>query len=119
MSTNIDGKIIVITGASSGLGEAAARHLSSLGASVVLGARRTDRVEALARELSQAGRPALALATDVTIFDEVQRLVDAAVARFRSSTSPPSRLHPRAARLRIHRHHGAYSCGQDSWRSWR
>jgi len=43
-NNNIKGKIIVITGASSGLGEAAARHLSAQGASVVSGARRTDRI---------------------------------------------------------------------------
>ena len=51
MTNNIEGKIVVITGASSGLGEAAARHLSAQGASVVLGARRVDRIEALAKEL--------------------------------------------------------------------
>jgi len=79
MGTNIEGKVVVITGASSGLGEAAARHLSARGATVVLGARRTDRIEALAKELSINGAKALALATDVTRREEVQRLVDAAV----------------------------------------
>jgi NADP-dependent 3-hydroxy acid dehydrogenase YdfG len=82
MSTNIDGKIVIITGASSGLGEAAARHLSSLGASIVLGARRTDRIQALARELIGAGGRAIAVATDVTHFDQVQRLVDSAVLTY-------------------------------------
>jgi NADP-dependent 3-hydroxy acid dehydrogenase YdfG len=82
MSNNIEGKVVVITGASSGLGEAAARHLSSLGATVVLGARRVDRIQALANELvGRAGR-ALAIATDVTQFDQVQRLVDAAVQTY-------------------------------------
>ena len=42
MSKNIEGKVVVITGASSGLGESTARHLAKLGARVVLGARRTD-----------------------------------------------------------------------------
>ena len=77
MSNNIEGKVVVITGASSGLGEATARHLSAQGATVVLGARRTDRIEALAGELSASGGKALAIATDVTHCDQVKRLVDA------------------------------------------
>ncbi len=82
MTTNIDGKIVIITGASSGLGEAAARHLSSLGAVIVLGARRIDRIGALAQELTAAGGRATAVATDVTQFDQVQRLVDTAVETY-------------------------------------
>ncbi|MGI9571633.1 MAG: SDR family NAD(P)-dependent oxidoreductase, partial [Desulfobulbia bacterium] len=46
MSNNIEGKVVVITGGSSGLGEATARHLASKGAAVVLGARRLDKLEA-------------------------------------------------------------------------
>jgi NADP-dependent 3-hydroxy acid dehydrogenase YdfG len=76
MSENIEGKVVIITGASSGLGEAAARHLSALGATVVLGARRVDRIEALAKELTDQGGRALAMATDVTRYLEVQRLAD-------------------------------------------
>ena len=79
MSNNIAGKIVVITGASSGLGEATARHLSALGATVVLGARRVERINALAAELITAGGAALAVATDVTDSAQVQRLVDAAI----------------------------------------
>ncbi|MGO9593507.1 MAG: SDR family oxidoreductase [Steroidobacteraceae bacterium] len=82
MSNNIEGKVVVITGASSGLGEAAARHLSSLGATVVLGARRADRIQALANELIARGGQAFAVATDVTQFDQVQRLVDIAVQTY-------------------------------------
>jgi len=78
----IAGKVVVITGASSGLGEATARHLSALGATVVLGARRTDRIDALAAEIVKAGGKAIAVATDVTDAAQVQRLVDAAVERF-------------------------------------
>ncbi|WP_322041974.1 SDR family oxidoreductase [Paraburkholderia sp. J67] len=79
MSENITGKVVVITGASSGLGEATARHLAALGASVALGARRVDRINALASELNSAGAKAIALETDVTRFDDLERLVDAAV----------------------------------------
>jgi NADP-dependent 3-hydroxy acid dehydrogenase YdfG len=82
MSNNIDGKVVVITGASSGLGEATARHLSSQGATVVLGARRADRIQALAAELTSSGAKSLALTTDVTHADQVQRLADAAVETF-------------------------------------
>jgi len=80
--TNIEGKIVVITGASSGLGEAAARFLSAQGAIVVLGARRVDRIQSLADELARSGGKALAVATDVTHFDQVKRLVDAAVQTY-------------------------------------
>jgi NADP-dependent 3-hydroxy acid dehydrogenase YdfG len=82
MSNNIEGKIVVVTGASSGLGEAAARHLSQLGAVLVLGARRVERIDALARELTAAGGKALSLQTDVTDSEQVQRLVDAAVESY-------------------------------------
>ena len=82
MSNNIQGKVVVITGASSGLGEATARMLSAQGATVVLGARRVERIAALAAELMNAGGKALALGTDVTRSEEVQRLVDAAVETF-------------------------------------
>ncbi|TBB14996.1 SDR family oxidoreductase (plasmid) [Rhizobium ruizarguesonis] len=82
MSDNIAGKVIVITGASSGLGEATARHLAERGATVVMGARRADRIEALAQELNAAGHKALAIATDVTAADQVKNLVDTAVREF-------------------------------------
>jgi NADP-dependent 3-hydroxy acid dehydrogenase YdfG len=79
MSNNVEGKVVVITGASSGLGEAAARHLSADGAAVVLGARRIDRIKGLADELGGRGGKALAVATDVTDPGQVKGLVDAAV----------------------------------------
>jgi len=82
MSNNIEGKIVVITGASSGLGESAARHLAEQGASVVLGARRTDRINSLAEEINKNGGKALALTTDVTKRDQVKKLVDKAVDEF-------------------------------------
>ena len=82
MSDNIEGKVVVITGASSGLGEATARLLAAQGASVVLGARRIDRLKVLADELSRRGGKALAVPTDVIQCDQVKRLVDAAVQTY-------------------------------------
>ena len=82
MTNNIEGKVIVITGASSGLGEAAARHLSAEGSTVVLGARRVDRIEAIANELKGGGSKALAIATDVTDHQQVKGLVDTAIKEY-------------------------------------
>src|SRR5690242_4612609 len=82
MSSTIQGKVTIITGASSGLGAATARHLAARGATLVLGARRLDRIEALAGELQQSGAKTLTLATDVTDRTQVKALVDAAVAKF-------------------------------------
>lgn len=79
MSSEFEGRVVVITGASSGLGEAAARFLAARGARVALGARRVDRIRALADELTRSGGKALAVSTDVTRRDEVQALVDASV----------------------------------------
>ncbi len=84
-ATNIAGKVVVITGASSGMGEATARHLAEQGAIVVLGARRVDRLKALVDEITKGGGKALAIPTDVTDAAQVQRLVDAAVERFGST----------------------------------
>ena len=78
MTEGIEGKVVVITGASSGLGEAAARLLARGGAKLVLGARRVERLQALAKELS-LGESAV-LKTDVTDRNQVTRLVEQAVA---------------------------------------
>ncbi|ORM71155.1 SDR family oxidoreductase [Pantoea rwandensis] len=77
MSQNIENKVVVITGASSGLGAETARHLASQGAKVVLGARRLDRLESLASDLGLNARAVLS--TDVTDRHQVQALVDRAV----------------------------------------
>jgi len=78
-NTNVAGKIVVITGASSGLGEATARHLAERGAAVVLGARRAERLQALVEEITQQGGRASAIVTDVASAAQVQTLVDSAV----------------------------------------
>ncbi len=82
MTDNIAGKVIVITGASSGMGEAAARHLAAKGARVVLGARRADRIEALAAEIGGAGGQATAVVTDVTKRENLRKLVNTAVETY-------------------------------------
>ncbi|MBP2199010.1 NADP-dependent 3-hydroxy acid dehydrogenase YdfG [Pantoea cypripedii] len=82
MNNHIDGKVIVITGASSGLGECTARSLSSKGAVVVPGARRIGRLEKLVRDIESADGKALAIATDVTDKVQVENLLKAAVEAF-------------------------------------
>jgi NADP-dependent 3-hydroxy acid dehydrogenase YdfG len=77
MTQGIKDKVIVITGASSGLGEATARHLANHGAKLILGARRLERLQALARELA-LGDDAV-VQTDVTQPEQVKHLVDRAV----------------------------------------
>ena len=78
----IPGRVVVITGASSGLGEATARHLAQQGARLVLAARRTERLQALAAELQATGAEVLVQATDVADAAQVQALADATLARF-------------------------------------
>ena len=82
MTQGIKNKIVVVTGASSGLGEATARLLSAQGATVVLGARRADRLQSLAKDLESRGGKALALTTDVTRREQVKALVDSAVQAY-------------------------------------
>ncbi len=73
LSANLNGRVAVITGASSGIGEATARQLASRGASVALIARRADKLEALAAEITAAGGTALVIVADVTDADAITR----------------------------------------------
>ena len=81
-TAGIQGKVVVITGASSGIGESTARLLAARGARVVLGARRLNRIDAVAKEISAAGGNAIGLATDVTKRAEVESLIQGAVEGF-------------------------------------
>jgi short-subunit dehydrogenase len=76
------GQVIIVTGASSGIGEATARRLAHAGAKVVISARRPERLETLARELDPAGANVLAVAGDVTAPGDREKLVAAARAKF-------------------------------------
>lgn len=80
--SNIKNKVVVITGASSGIGEATARLLAEKGAHVVLGARRTERLHALCEEIHAAAGSAQYQAVDVTSQSSVQALVDFALGQF-------------------------------------
>ncbi|GAA3124321.1 SDR family NAD(P)-dependent oxidoreductase [Streptosporangium carneum] len=76
----LDGKVAIVTGASSGLGVAFARGLAEAGADIAIGARREDRLERTRALVEETGRRCVALATDVTSPEDCQALVDAAVA---------------------------------------
>ena len=78
----IKGKVVAITGASSGIGEATARLLGADGAAVVLGARRTERLDEIARDIREHGGRALTRVTDVTRREDLDRLVGLAVEEF-------------------------------------
>lgn len=80
--SGIEGKVVAITGASSGIGEATARWLAQRGARVVLGARRIDRLQNLAREIGSAGGTARYRSVDVTRLDDVQAFVEFAREQF-------------------------------------
>ena len=75
MNNNIKDKVIIITGASSGIGEASAKHLASAGALLSLGARRKDKLDRIVNEIKDCGGKAEALVTDVTNRKQVNDLV--------------------------------------------
>ena len=78
----LDGKVVVITGASSGFGQGATLKFAGLGASVVLAARRDALLEDIAREVETAGGKALVVHTDVSRREEVEHLAQAAINQF-------------------------------------
>ena len=80
--SNITDKVVVITGASSGIGESTAKLLAKQGAKVVLGARRSSRIDAVVQEISASGGKAIGFATDVTKRAEVEALIQGAVDGF-------------------------------------
>ncbi|MBL8644127.1 MAG: SDR family oxidoreductase [Rhodospirillaceae bacterium] len=79
---DLTGKVVAITGASSGIGEATARLLAQRGAAVVLGARRTDRLEKLVADIRAQGGTAEYAALDVAKLNEMQAFINLAVTRF-------------------------------------
>jgi NADP-dependent 3-hydroxy acid dehydrogenase YdfG len=79
---NIQDKVILITGASSGIGEACARLLAQRGARLLLGARRSDRLERLVAEIREAGGSAACQRLDVTSREDTQAFVDFALQQF-------------------------------------
>ncbi|HVK42020.1 MAG TPA: SDR family oxidoreductase [Phenylobacterium sp.] len=80
--SDLNGKVIAITGASSGIGEATARLLAARGAKVLLGARRTERLAVIAREIAKTGGEARYKALDVTSRSDAEAFVAEAVAAY-------------------------------------
>ncbi|MFI1390421.1 SDR family oxidoreductase [Streptomyces griseoaurantiacus] len=80
--SGINGKVIALTGASSGIGEETAVHLAARGARVVLGARRKERLDAVVERITSQGGEAVGLVVDVTRREDLARLTGEAVERF-------------------------------------
>jgi NADP-dependent 3-hydroxy acid dehydrogenase YdfG len=79
---NIKGKVVIITGASSGIGEATAKQLAGQGAKVVLAARREERLQAIVSEIEAEGGQAVYLKSDVVSKDDMQQLAQFALQQY-------------------------------------
>lgn len=82
MMSNIQDKVVIITGASSGIGEATAKELASKGAKLVLAARREDRLKKLQEEIQNNGGQAVYKVTDVTSYEQMEELAEDALKEF-------------------------------------
>ncbi|MCD9586819.1 MULTISPECIES: SDR family oxidoreductase [Streptomyces] len=80
--SGVEGKVVAITGASSGIGAATATHLAEKGARLVLGARREDRLNEVVDHITAQGGSAVGIVVDVTRREDLKRLTDTAVDRF-------------------------------------
>ena len=78
----IDGKVVIVTGASSGIGESTAREFARAGAVTVLAARRVERLKNLEKEIEEIGGMALAVPTDLTVLDQITNLVQTTLSAF-------------------------------------
>ncbi|MFZ0711915.1 MAG: SDR family NAD(P)-dependent oxidoreductase [Terrimicrobiaceae bacterium] len=94
MNTNIENKVVLITGASSGIGEAAARLLASKGAKVLLGARRTERLEKIVAEIRQADGTAQCRPLDVTSLEDTKGFAAFAEEKLGPVASNPAKNDP-------------------------
>ncbi len=82
INQHYSGKTVLITGASSGIGEALAKRFSALGANLVLVARRKERLDQLAREIQKPGVASLCCQADITQEGEIEEAVEAAIKKF-------------------------------------
>jgi NADP-dependent 3-hydroxy acid dehydrogenase YdfG len=81
-SFRLDDKVVIVTGASSGLGVSFAQAFAEAGADIVLGARRATRINETAAFVEATGRKALSVVTDVSVPEQCQELVDSAMQAF-------------------------------------
>ncbi len=80
---DIKGKVVIVTGASSGIGEATAREFGREGACIVLAARRVDKLELLAKDIESMGTQALVVQADLSKLEDIQNLVSQTLGKFR------------------------------------